>query len=140
MTFLLVDYKGGAAFSECVSLPHTVGMVTDLSPHLVRRAITSGVRFVPGCQVDDLLWSAGRVVGVTARVPQLHLQPGRYLLDVGVRSGDNNGLDYLPGCAQVDVVPGPSTPPVIIRDSGGVRVPAEWLWDGPAPVPAPPVL
>lgn len=41
LTFLLVDYKGGSAFSDCVALPHTVGLVTDLSPHLVRRALTS---------------------------------------------------------------------------------------------------
>lgn len=41
LTFLLVDYKGGAAFAECVDLPHTVGLVTDLSPHLVARALTS---------------------------------------------------------------------------------------------------
>lgn len=41
LTFLLVDYKGGAAFAECVDLPHTVGLVTDLSPHLVRRALVS---------------------------------------------------------------------------------------------------
>lgn len=41
VTFLFVDYKGGAAFADCVSLPHTVGLVTDLSPHLVRRALTS---------------------------------------------------------------------------------------------------
>lgn len=41
VSFLFVDYKGGAAFSECVDLPHTVGLVTDLSPHLVRRALTS---------------------------------------------------------------------------------------------------
>ncbi len=41
LTFLLVDYKGGAAFAECVDLPHTVGLVTDLSPHLVRRALAS---------------------------------------------------------------------------------------------------
>ncbi len=41
VTFLLVDYKGGAAFAECVELPHTVGLVTDLTPHLVRRALTS---------------------------------------------------------------------------------------------------
>lgn len=41
LTFLLVDYKGGSAFSDCVRLPHTVGLVTDLSPHLVRRALTS---------------------------------------------------------------------------------------------------
>ncbi|SDQ42689.1 DNA segregation ATPase FtsK/SpoIIIE, S-DNA-T family [Curtobacterium sp. UNCCL20] len=41
VTFLLVDYKGGAAFAECVGLPHTVGLVTDLNQHLVRRALTS---------------------------------------------------------------------------------------------------
>ena len=41
LSFLLVDYKGGAAFAECTDLPHTVGLVTDLSPHLVRRALTS---------------------------------------------------------------------------------------------------
>ncbi|MFT4287306.1 FtsK/SpoIIIE domain-containing protein [Nocardioides sp.] len=41
VTFLFVDYKGGAAFAECVRLPHCVGLVTDLSPHLVRRALTS---------------------------------------------------------------------------------------------------
>ena len=41
LTFLFVDYKGGAAFADCVDLPHTVGLVTDLSPHLVRRALTS---------------------------------------------------------------------------------------------------
>ncbi len=41
VTFLLVDYKGGAAFADCVNLPHCVGLVTDLNPHLVRRALTS---------------------------------------------------------------------------------------------------
>jgi S-DNA-T family DNA segregation ATPase FtsK/SpoIIIE len=41
VTFLFVDYKGGSAFADCVALPHCVGLVTDLSPHLVRRALTS---------------------------------------------------------------------------------------------------
>ncbi len=42
VTFLLVDYKGGSAFRDCASLPHTLGdVVTDLSPHLVRRALIS---------------------------------------------------------------------------------------------------
>jgi len=41
VTFLLVDYKGGAAFRDCSELPHTVGLVTDLTPHLVRRTLTS---------------------------------------------------------------------------------------------------
>ncbi|MEV7289119.1 FtsK/SpoIIIE domain-containing protein [Streptomyces sp. NPDC093252] len=41
LTFVLVDYKGGSAFAECADLPHTVGLVTDLDPHLVERALVS---------------------------------------------------------------------------------------------------
>ncbi|WP_113834686.1 FtsK/SpoIIIE domain-containing protein [Blastococcus sp. TF02-9] len=41
LNFVLVDYKGGSAFKDCVHLPHTVGMVTDLDAHLVERALTS---------------------------------------------------------------------------------------------------
>lgn len=41
VTFLLVDYKGGSAFGSLTDLPHTVGVVTDLTPALARRALTS---------------------------------------------------------------------------------------------------
>jgi hypothetical protein len=41
LSFLLVDYKGGAAFKECVGFPHTVGFVTDLDGHLAQRALVS---------------------------------------------------------------------------------------------------
>ena len=41
LQFVLIDYKGGAAFGECVRLPHTVGMVTDLDSHLTQRALRS---------------------------------------------------------------------------------------------------
>ncbi|MBO0728551.1 MAG: FHA domain-containing protein, partial [Acidimicrobiaceae bacterium] len=41
VTFVLVDYKGGAAFKDCVRLPHVVGFFTDLDGHLARRALTS---------------------------------------------------------------------------------------------------
>lgn len=41
VTFLFVDYKGGSAFAECTRLPHCVGIVTDLTPRLVQRALTS---------------------------------------------------------------------------------------------------
>ncbi len=37
--FLLVDYKGGAAFKDAMDLPHCVGVVTDLDEHLTRRVI-----------------------------------------------------------------------------------------------------
>ena len=41
VTFVLIDYKGGAAFRDFAGLPHTVGVVTDLDGHLVERALTS---------------------------------------------------------------------------------------------------
>jgi S-DNA-T family DNA segregation ATPase FtsK/SpoIIIE len=41
VAFVLVDYKGGAAFADCARLPHTVGMVTDLDAHLAERALQS---------------------------------------------------------------------------------------------------
>jgi S-DNA-T family DNA segregation ATPase FtsK/SpoIIIE len=41
LAFLLVDYKGGTAFKDCLRFPHTVGLVTDLNAHLTRRALAS---------------------------------------------------------------------------------------------------
>ncbi|RLV47851.1 cell division-like protein [Nocardioides mangrovicus] len=41
MNYVLIDYKGGAAFKDCNNLPHTVGMVTDLDGHLTTRALES---------------------------------------------------------------------------------------------------
>jgi DNA segregation ATPase FtsK/SpoIIIE, S-DNA-T family len=41
VTFVLVDYKGGATFDACADLPHTVGVVTDLDERLAARALVS---------------------------------------------------------------------------------------------------
>ncbi|MEU8585667.1 FtsK/SpoIIIE domain-containing protein [Streptomyces sp. NPDC048664] len=41
LNFVLIDYKGGAAFQDCSRLPHTVGMVSDLDAHLTERALAS---------------------------------------------------------------------------------------------------
>jgi S-DNA-T family DNA segregation ATPase FtsK/SpoIIIE len=41
VTFVLVDYKGGATFDACADLPHTVGLVTDLDDGLAARALVS---------------------------------------------------------------------------------------------------
>jgi len=94
-----------------------------------------GVRMM---SLDSDLESERRNLGgphtgsVTLMLPVLRLQPGRYALDVAARSGDNVSLDYLPACAWIDVLPGPTTPAVIIRETGGVREPAQWHWDGDA--------
>ena len=41
LAFLLIDYKGGAAFRDCIDLPHVAGLVTDLDEHLAERARAS---------------------------------------------------------------------------------------------------
>jgi S-DNA-T family DNA segregation ATPase FtsK/SpoIIIE len=41
VNFLLIDFKGGAAFAPVQGLPHTVGVLTDLEPSTARRAILS---------------------------------------------------------------------------------------------------
>ncbi len=41
LTFVLVDYKGGATFDSLADLPHVVGTVTDLDHRLADRALRS---------------------------------------------------------------------------------------------------
>jgi S-DNA-T family DNA segregation ATPase FtsK/SpoIIIE len=41
LTLLLVDYKGGAAFQACSTLPHVAAVLTDLDPQSARRALSS---------------------------------------------------------------------------------------------------
>ena len=68
-------------------------------------------------------FEAGSSGTVSLRLDHLPLQPGLYALDVGIRSGDLAPVDYLPGCIQIEVLPGPSTPSSIIRSdiNGCVR-------------------
>ena len=39
LTFILIDFKGGAAFKTCERLPHTIGTVSNLDEQLADRAI-----------------------------------------------------------------------------------------------------
>jgi len=41
VTFLLVDFKGGASFNAISSLPHSVGVITDLDAGAAHRALES---------------------------------------------------------------------------------------------------
>lgn len=41
LRFILLDYKGGAAFAALGALPHTHGVLTDLTPQLTARALAS---------------------------------------------------------------------------------------------------
>ncbi|PWJ24384.1 S-DNA-T family DNA segregation ATPase FtsK/SpoIIIE [Branchiibius hedensis] len=59
LSYVLIDYKGGAAFSGCAGLPHTVGMVTDLDASLTVRALRSLQAEIR--RREQLLASAGAV-------------------------------------------------------------------------------
>ncbi|MDO4260272.1 MAG: FtsK/SpoIIIE domain-containing protein [Actinomycetaceae bacterium] len=39
LTFILIDFKGGAAFATCERLPHTIGTVSNLEAQLADRAL-----------------------------------------------------------------------------------------------------
>lgn len=41
LNFILVDFKGGAAFKTCERLPHTIGTLSNLDAQLAHRAIES---------------------------------------------------------------------------------------------------
>ncbi len=41
MAFVLIDFKGGAAFEDCAALPHVTGVLTDPDGHLAARALES---------------------------------------------------------------------------------------------------
>ncbi|MGI4893690.1 MAG: FtsK/SpoIIIE domain-containing protein [Janthinobacterium lividum] len=41
LQFVLIDYKGGAAFAACTGLPHVAGVVTDLDDQLAGRVLRS---------------------------------------------------------------------------------------------------
>ena len=39
LTFILIDFKGGAAFGACNELPHTIGTISNLDEQLAMRAL-----------------------------------------------------------------------------------------------------
>jgi S-DNA-T family DNA segregation ATPase FtsK/SpoIIIE len=76
VTFVLVDYKGGATFDACADLPHTAGVVTDLDERLAARALVSleaelrrRERLLRSAGADDL--RAYRAVPGQAPLPRL---------------------------------------------------------------------
>lgn len=41
LAIALIDFKGGSGLRHCTGLPHVVGCLTDLDPHLAERALTA---------------------------------------------------------------------------------------------------
>jgi lipopolysaccharide transport system ATP-binding protein len=68
---------------------------------------------------------------LTMKIDDVPLQPGRYVIDVGARSGDYSTLDALSSCTKIDVLPGPNTPSHLVRQNadGGVRISTNCRWN-----------
>ena len=90
------------------------------------RLLTYETDFQDGFRPD--LSSPGNYL-VDVTLDALPLAPDLYNLDVGCRSGDVHGLDYLPACSLVEVIAGSGTPGTIVRRGAGVRLPSKWSWD-----------
>jgi len=64
---------------------------------------------------------------VRLQIDRLLLQPGIYLLDLGVALGNTSSAsDYLPGAVQVEVLPGEKTPSYLCNGICGVRLEGKW--------------
>ena len=90
VTFLLIDFKGGTSFGALPSLPHCVGLVTDLDPAGAARALASlaaelrhrervlaaagakSIEQVP--QLARLVIAVDEFAAMAADLPELHAQ------------------------------------------------------------------
>ncbi len=70
VTFLLVDFKGGAAFASLKSLPHTVGIITDLDDAEANRALSS-LRAELRLRERILASAGARDIGEVSGLPRL---------------------------------------------------------------------
>jgi S-DNA-T family DNA segregation ATPase FtsK/SpoIIIE len=119
---LLVDFKGGSAFSALQSLPHCVGMITDLDETGARRALESlaaelrrrerhladaGAKSIdalaPGASLPRLIIVVDEFAAMVSGFPELHAMFG----DIAAR-GRSLGV-HLILCTQ--------RPAGVIRDS-----------------------
>ena len=90
------------------------------------RLLTYNSDFQNGFRPDI---SAPGEYSVEVAIDSLPLAPGLYGLDVGCRSGISHALDYIPGCSQVEVTVGITTPDSIGRTTPGVYSCSNWAWE-----------
>ncbi len=96
-SFLLVDYKGGAAFAEAAALPHTVGLVTDLDGQTTARALRS---LAAELTRREHLLAAHRVADVATLPASVDL--ARLVIVVDEFAGLTEELpDFVPGLVAI---------------------------------------
>jgi lipopolysaccharide transport system ATP-binding protein len=66
---------------------------------------------------------------VELRIDSLPLAPDMYTIDLGCRSGEFHGLDYVSSGARVEIISGQTTPGNIVRKGAGVRLPSRYIWE-----------
>lgn len=133
LAFLLVDFKGGAAFDRLAPLPHTAGVVTDLDGPLADRVLASleaelrrrmellrslGVGDLAGCERTRPAAAPPRLVVVVDEFAALAREvPGFVdgLVDVA-RRGRSLGVHLLVGTQQ------PDAGTAKLRDNTNLRV------------------
>lgn len=79
----------------------------------------------PGERIDV---KKGREYSVRVDLDMLPVTPGLYNVDIGARSGDMMGVDYIPNAFRVEVAPGKHTQGHVARGSAGIRFPSNWKW------------
>jgi lipopolysaccharide transport system ATP-binding protein len=131
---VLINDGRPVLFGESLSIAIDYEVRSDVDSVTFELGFTSieGVRVITldSDLADPARHLAGGTWGrVEAELTSVTLQPGRYGLDIAVRSGEHVGLDYLPACIWLQVLPGPNTPSPVFRESGGVRQSAAWRWN-----------
>lgn len=85
---------------------------------------------VPG---ERKIFSKGTTVVAYFVLSELYLEPGFYTIDVGARSGENHGLDYITQVETVLVAATDETPTVLVTCEGGseagVRPSTKWSFE-----------
>ena len=90
VAFVLIDYKGGAAFDRCADIPHVAGLVTDLDDRLAERALV--------CLEAELRYREKRLRAAGAEnLAEFHAQSG-------VWAASDSG-DPIPLLCQRDPLP-----------------------------------
>jgi lipopolysaccharide transport system ATP-binding protein len=70
-----------------------------------------------------------RLVSFVLEINNLPLNPGVYSIDLGCRSGIDQGLDYVQGVGTVELIPGPSTSIHYVGKESSARLQGQWCME-----------
>lgn len=115
--------KARITFRARVAVPK-VAIGIGFSNREGTRLLTYNTDFQDGPRPDLAPGENAVVVNIEA----FPLLPAIYSLDIGCRSGNADPLDYVPGCTQIEVAAGASTPSFLLGSGATVHLASEWSW------------